>query len=280
MAHARLHRVLSVEWNSFLKRASPIDSRMEYLLDAGLKGHLADAVMRATDPESFLAAKDVLLTRTKVSRKHAQAVWDAAAQHFYGVPADRVRSREAFVRVMEAHSRVLPNAWQLILHEAADVEDLKEFMDNMKAGESHFWAWGGAAKILTLLLAASLPTTTDLGWTTQFALKVQLAAMVRGLAEQAGGHAGVLDLADSLKQFAYAPSPDGVAATSLQRMGGRRWGWDSWLPPRSFEKAVAESTSLKDWRFFIQSTAGATHTGPGASKNWLGIGLWPRPSSS
>ena len=151
---------------------------MQDLLNAGLSRHL---VIQSGDAESFLAATEALLVRERPppSREVAESLWDEAAQRFFRAPPRAIRSRAAFVKHLVVQRTALPTAWSNVIstnHLTLTMSNpMAMTLGRYVAGEKYFWIHDDAARISSLLWAASLQTATETGSIARTAVRMKLA---------------------------------------------------------------------------------------------------------
>ena len=159
---------------------------MQDLLNAGLS---RDLVIQSGDAESFLAATEALLVRESPppSREVAESLWDEAAQRFFRAPPRAIRSRAAFVNHMAAQRTALPTKWSNVISTnplgVGDHIDMATVLGRYVAGERYFWIFDNAAKLSSLLWAASLQAATETGRIVRTALRMKLVEVSANLSD-------------------------------------------------------------------------------------------------
>ena len=229
---------------------------MQDLLNAGLSRHL---VNQSGDAESFLAATEALLVRESPppSREVAESLWDEAAQRFFRAPPRAIRSRAAFVNHIVVQKTALPTGWSNVISTNplwwGDHIDMATVLGRYVAGEKYFWIFDNAARISSLLWAASLQAATETGRIARTALRMKLAEVSANLSDPL-----LQQLHASISSSVFTVVLDAFLGSFIANVGrpARRCPGKT-LPP--FEDAVNAARSEDEWKQFVVDSIGGVY---------------------
>ena len=226
---------------------------MQDLLNAGLSRHL---VIQSGDAESFLAATEALLVRERPppSREVAESLWDEAAQRFFRAPPRAIRSRAAFVKHLVVQRTALPTAWSNVIstnHLTLTMSNpMAMTLGRYVAGEKCFWIHDDAARISSLLWAASLQTATETGSIARTAVRMKLAEASANVSDPL-----LQKLHASLSSSVFTVVLDAFLGSFVANVG-RFCKPGNVLPP--FEDAVNAARSEDEWKQFVVGSIGGS----------------------
>ena len=224
---------------------------MQDLLNAGLSRHL---VNQSGDAESFLAATEALLVRERPppSREVAESLWDEAAQRFFRAPPRAIRSRAAFVNHIAAQQTALPAGWSNVISTnplgVGDHIDMATVLGRYVAGEKYFWIFDNAARISSLVWAASLQAATETGRIARTALIMKLAEVLANVPDPL-----LQQLHASLSSSIFTDGLDAFLGSFVAKLGDVS-APGSVMPP--FEDAVNAARSEDEWKQFVFDSLG------------------------
>ena len=242
---------------------------MQDLLNAGLSRHL---VIQSGDAESFLAATEALLVRESPppSREVAESLWDEAAQRFFRAPPRAIRSRAAFVNHIVVQKTALPTGWSNVISTNplwwGDHIDMATVLGRYVAGEKYFWIFDNAARISSLLWAASLQAATETGRIARTALRMKLAEVSANLSDPL-----LQQLHASISSSVFTVVLDAFLGSFIANVG-RFCKPGNVLPP--FEDAVNAARSEDEWKQFVVDSIGGQFGGVYDRSFGLRFGDW------
>ena len=226
---------------------------MQDLLNAGLSRHL---VIQSGDAESFLAATEALLVRERPppSREVAESLWDEAAQRFFRAPPRAIRSRAAFVKHLVVQRTALPTAWSNVIstnHLTLTMSNpMALTLGRYVAGEKYFWIHDDAARISSLLWAASLQAATETGSIARTAVRMKLAEASANVSDPL-----LQKLHASLSSSVFTVVLDAFLGSFVANVG-RFSEPGNVLPP--FEDAMNAARSEAEWKQFVVESIGGS----------------------